>query len=428
MQRKRASGFTPLKVFRKPPTMALFQKPPKRPEPAPVKRLQGNASRPQSARELAAQALGKGVQRPRSEPTARDITVTGASLMGAPPPTSAIEVQSANPGLCSVLENAALLYASGQSQPARAMLEQGVATDHDAKLSPLAWLALFDLLQRAGDRSAFDQLAMQYVVQFERSAPAWDDAAKPAQGAKSAVGGYLAITGKLSAESASQFETLKRAIERKVPQARIDLASVTGFDDAGAKLLAEALIHARRSQFTLVLQRPEKLRAAIESMVKRGRYAGEGVWLLSLELMQWLHDQAAFDDRAIEYAIAFETSPPSWEPPPKVEGAAPAAPEGDEPAEAQVQGDMLAWSGVLLGSNAPQLSNLNEFAQGRAVVAIDMSTVERIDFVCAGALLNLINRIESQRRAVQLAGATPIVRALLLLIGISPRHFVKKAQ
>jgi hypothetical protein len=29
---------------------------------------------------------------------------------------------------------------------------------------------------------------------------------------------------------------------------------------------------------------------------------------------------------------------------------------------------------------------------------------------------------------VQIVGATPIVRALLLLIGISPRHFVKKAD
>ena len=57
-----------------------------------------------------------------------------------------------------------------------------------------------------------------------------------------------------------------------------------------------------------------------------------------------------------------------------------------------------------------------------------MTTVERIDFVCAGALLNTINRIEQQRKAVQIAGASPIIRALLLLIGISPRHFVKKAK
>jgi anti-anti-sigma regulatory factor len=410
--------------------MALFQKPPKRPEPAAPKRGGVPApARPQSARELAAQAVGKGMQRARSEPTARDITVTGASLMGAPPTTSSIEVLQANPGLCAVLENAALLYASAQAEMARKLLEQGVANDHDARLSPLAWLALFDLLQRAGDRVAFDQLAMQYVVQFERSAPAWDEAARPAAGAKGATGGYLAVTGKLTAASASQLDGLKRAIERKVPQARIDLASVTGFDEDGARLLANALALARRSEFALALLRGDKLRAAIESEVKRGRDAGEGVWLLSLELMQWFHEQAAFDDRAIEYAIAFETSPPSYEPPPQAQQAAAAEPAVDdaEPRETAVQGDMLVWNGVMAGPSAPQLAQLAEFAQGRAVVPIDMTAVERVDFVCAGALLNAINRIESQRRAVQLAGVSPIVRALLLLIGVSPRHFVKKA-
>ena len=57
-----------------------------------------------------------------------------------------------------------------------------------------------------------------------------------------------------------------------------------------------------------------------------------------------------------------------------------------------------------------------------------MTGVERVDFVCAGALLNAINRIEAQRKAVQIVGVSPIIRALLLLIGISPRHFLKKAQ
>jgi len=61
-------------------------------------------------------------------------------------------------------------------------------------------------------------------------------------------------------------------------------------------------------------------------------------------------------------------------------------------------------------------------------VPIDMSGVERIDFVCAGSLFNVINRVETQRKAVQIVGASPIIRALLLLIGISPRHFLKKPQ
>jgi hypothetical protein len=49
-------------------------------------------------------------------------------------------------------------------------------------------------------------------------------------------------------------------------------------------------------------------------------------------------------------------------------------------------------------------------------------------FRCAGALLNAISRAEAQRKSVQIIGVSPIIRALLLLIGISPRHFIKKAQ
>src|SRR5438128_8043456 len=37
-----------------------------------------------------------------------------------------IEVTEVNPGLCAVLENAALLYANGQAQQARQLLEHGV--------------------------------------------------------------------------------------------------------------------------------------------------------------------------------------------------------------------------------------------------------------------------------------------------------------
>jgi ABC-type transporter Mla MlaB component len=88
---------------------------------------------------------------------------------------------------------------------------------------------------------------------------------------------------------------------------------------------------------------------------------------------------------------------------------------------------LLVFQGVLAGAAPAALARLADFASRDAVVPVDMTRVERIDFICAGALLNAINRIEAQGKAVQILGATPIVRALLLLIGISPRHFVKKA-
>ncbi len=393
------------------------------------------APRPLSAREVAHEAQGKkGVAAwPGVEP-AVDVTVTGASLRDWSAGHSSIEVMQANPGLCGVLENAALLYAGGQLDASRELLEQGVQTDNDARQSPLAWLALFDVLQRANAKAAFERMALQYVVQFERSAPAWEEGLTTTAGPKVVAGGYIPVTGNLSSASAAQVDGLKRAIERKVPHARLDLASVTGFDDAGARLLANALAYARKHRFALTLQRQEKLQIAVNAVVKRGKDGGEGAWLLSLELLQFEQKRDAFDDRSIEYAIAFEQSPPSWEPPPVPDAVAVAVdplapgPQGtgsaDEPAG---EDEKLVFSGVLSGSTNRQLSTVAEFAQRRSVVAIDLAAVDRIDFVCAGSLLNAINRVESQRKTVQIVGATPIIRALLLLIGISPRHFLKRA-
>jgi anti-anti-sigma regulatory factor len=404
--------------------MALFSKPPiKKPAAAKAKTASVHPAAP-TARELALKAGGASAK-PKIEPVRADESITGASLTEWSAQPLAIEVAQANPGLCAVLENAALLYASGQAAAARSLLEQGVATDHDTKQSPLAWLALFDLLQRAGDRAAFDQLALQYSVQFERSAPAWEGKAAPQTSARAIAGGYVAISGQLTADSATQLEGLRRAIDKKVPRARIDFAQLGGFDDAGAKLLASALLAARRARLELAIERPQRLKAALDAAIKGGRDAGEGAWLLSLELLQWSHDQATFDERAIEYAIAFEMSPPSWEPPPLA--LAPDEPVDEAPATAGGAADAVVLSGVLTGHAGGQASHVVDFAHGRHVIPIDMSAVERIDFVCAGALLNAVNRVEGQRKSVQIVGATPIIRALLLLIGLSPRHFVKKA-
>ena len=412
--------------------MGFFSKPTiKKPPPAKPEARPATPSRPLSAHEVAANAAraGKAMDQRPVDPVANDITVGDASMMEwGSPGRSAFEVVAANPGLCEVLENAALFYASGKADLARATLEHGVHADEDARSSPLAWLALFDVLQRQGDRAAFDRAAMDYVVQFERSAPAWDERRSMAGAPKVAPAGFVQLSGRLTAESAGQIDGLHRAVAKKIAKARLDLGKVTGFDDAGARLLADALGAARAARFTLEITNPGPLRQALEAAVRQGRDGGEGAWLLSLEMMQWQNDRAPFEDRAIEFAVAFELSPPSWEPPPMTTtlGAAPGEDDGPAPAADAAPPEALHWSGEMLGPVTPQLAQLPDFALRRAVVPVDMSAVSRVDFVCAGALLNAINNVELQRKSVQIAGASPIIRALLLLIGISPRHFVKK--
>jgi anti-anti-sigma regulatory factor len=411
---------------------------PDEPKPAPelsprhdARKEAGHA--PASAHELAAQVKARPTMSLKPAPPAqqaaetrdREITVTGPHSMieWTPGLQQNILVAEANPGLCAVLENAALLYANGQAQLARNALEQGIVSDDDAKLSPLAWLALFDLLQRADDRAAFDQLALQYVVSFERSAPAWEEGGTRSHAdARPIACGYVGLTGKLASGHALQIANLLAAAQ-KLPQVRLDLGSLSGADDAGAKLLADALAQLRKRCYPLVLQHPEKIRRALDISVKQGKNAGEGYWILLLELLQWQNDRTAFEDRAIEFAVAFEVSPPSWEPP-----LATTLPAATDSAGLAENAEMLVWCGTLAGSSDPQLAKFGVFREGHHTIPIDMTAVDRIDFVCAGALLNAISRTESQRKSVQIIGASPIIRALMLLIGISPRHFIKKAQ
>lgn len=388
------------------------------------------ASRVVSARELAAAAAERHTgRRPAFEPLGES-SLRGASIIDWSTAPDAIEVQQANPGLCDALENAALMFASGQDGAARALLEQGVETDPEARQSTLAWLALLDLVQRAGDREVFDQLAMKYVLQFESSAPSWEEGAPTARGESVRGGGYIPLNGELDASSPGPLDGLRRAVEIGVPRARIDLSALTGFDEPGARSLANLLARARRAKMDLAVQRPDRLVAMLEEAVGRGREGGEGAWLLSLELLQWVHDQAKFDERALEFAVTFELSPPSWEPTAKSGPGAPASKpaagrRGAQPAVEEVE--VLELDGVLTGATPPQLADVEQFGALRDVATIDMSRVERVDFVAAGALLNAIARIEGREKALQIAGATPIVRALLLLIGVSPRHFVRRA-
>ena len=338
--------------------MALFSKPPaKKPEPVP-------APRAASARDLAAHAAGRkgGHVRPVAEPVGAN-TGEGASIIDWSPAYASIEVLKTNPGLCGVLENAALLYAGGQAAVAREQLEAGVHSDLETKQSPLAWLALFDLIQRACDREGFDKLAMEYVVQFERSAPAWEEPAAPKADINDSHGGFVALAGKLSAAGGAQWQGLRRAIETRVPQARLDLSAITSYDDGGARLLAGLLADARRARVALTIERPEKLQVLLGIAVKKGRDGGQGAWLLALELMQWRHDQAAFDDSAVDFAVAFEVSPPSWEPPPEEVAPTPAAPPvGKRGADAET----FPCAGVLVGSSAPLLNAFRFFASPRS--------------------------------------------------------------
>ena len=255
----------------------------------------------------------------------------------------------------------------------------------------------------------------------------------PVSAPKATPGGYVLLTGKLpTSATAPQLETVRRAIDKHRTNARLDFASMAAIrrrwrETAGRSARACA----QEQRCALTLQRTEKMRAALDILLRRGREAGEGPWLLALELLQFDQKQEAVRrarDRVCDRVRAVAA----------VVGAAararrrrPARRSDGEPcrrgARAESRTRRLERRADRLWRRSTSRGSPS-MRSHHAVVPIDMTDVERIDFVCAGSLLNAITRVEAQRKAVQIVGASPIIRALLLLIGISPRHFLKKPQ
>ena len=319
----------------------------------------------------------------------------------------------------SVSEEAAILYANGQTGEARECLAKAVRAGGDER----CWRMLLDLHLIDGDRAAFDALALEFAQRFECSAPAWlDPAAAAAKGASSsasktaptAPAAALTLSGKLTAASATLFEPL-RAAKPGGPALRIDLSGLAGGDAAGCRLLLQALQSLRTRKVAAELAGESTLLAGLARVTLQGaRRADPALWLLRLELLQWLGREEEFDTVALDYAVTFEESPPSFETPhaqsvrpaARATAAAPAA----HVAPPEVLGDGLAYAREL----EEWVGTLPEAAE----VRINLAGTRRIGFVAAGALLNAVMRLHAQGRSVHLDQPNALVAGLLDLMGL----------
>jgi anti-anti-sigma regulatory factor len=306
-----------------------------------------------------------------------------------------------------------------------------VVNDHEARVSMLAWLALFDVLQRMGDKTAVDDLALKFVVAFERSPPVWDDARRATRDpatteAKSQGSAFVRFSGELAMDNPG-LESFSKAIGTS-SKCRIDFSGIHSADEDASGKLAEMLRNLRRKSYSMQVQGGDALRRVLEARVRVGEPVGESYWALLLELLQWLQDSAEFEEQAVNYAISFEVSPPSWEGLTEQQVSQARIAAAEPGLSVPGASDTYVLEGVLTGPGESQVMRVREFAKDNPTLTIDCSRLERIDFVCAGALLNELEGVERAHKPIQLVSASPVVQALLLVIGIKARYFHPRLQ
>ncbi|MGB5206507.1 MAG: STAS domain-containing protein, partial [Azonexus sp.] len=222
----------------------------------------------------------------------------------------AIDVNHGAESIQSDIEQVAVIYANGQDTIVRPLLESLLGAYPGTEGLRL-WQMLFDFLQLSGDRAAFDKLSGEFVQTCEMSPPPWRQVTpKPASAGPGVA--VCELQGVLTADHPAVLSPLADALKLKRPL-RVDCSRLLGCDDEIAGRLAELLTGARRQGAVIVLDQIEGVIQPLRSRLVAGEAQNARSWLLLLELLQRHGTQEEFEQCAIDFAVTFERSPPSWE-------------------------------------------------------------------------------------------------------------------
>lgn len=322
---------------------------------------------------------------------------------------------------------AAILFSAGHTEAATALLKAEIK-DAMGRNNKQAWLMLFDLHQHAANRAEFDSVSMLFTVKFEQSPPAWQDPAEAAGDPRRTQNrerkDLFVLKPAADGELAGEIEKFGVFAESQ-GTVRLDVAKVTALTPEDATLLASALQKLRKKQLPMWFNNLESLEKVLRAAFNEGTgTAVRGYWLLLFELYILQGKMTEFEELGLEFAVAFEMSPPNWEVyvntiaqefAKSAVGTAAAAPA---PAAAVPEAG-FSMKGVLSSASGNQMAELSAHAASRTEVVVDMSKVLRIDFPFTSAFFDAVKAIQLAGKRVILTNISELNAALLEALGVN---------
>jgi anti-anti-sigma regulatory factor len=328
-----------------------------------------------------------------------DREFTESTVMG-------IDVDHGGDPVQADIEQVVVMFANGQDAPARALLEMLIRSYSGAE-GMRFWRLLFDLLQATGDRAAFEKLGVEFAETCETSPPTWRQE-KPVAPASAPGPHVFVLQGVLTGDGAQPVAELAALVGQKI-DVRVDCGKLIGCDDDVAGALAESLCLARRTGVSVSLEKVSGFMERLNDRLVAGEATRATTWLLLLELLQRHGSQETFEERAVDYAVTFELSPPSWEKLPS-QRTVPAHTLEEPHDEAHY------FSGELKNYRFDELVAIFE-AQQHTI--LDFSGVRRMDFYSAGQLVNRIAPFKAKGCDIVIRSPNHLVAELMAVVGLN---------
>jgi anti-anti-sigma regulatory factor len=324
-------------------------------------------------------------------------------------------------------QEAAVLYSANFVAPAEAILK-ALTRDPASRSNKQPWLMLFDLFEVTQNRQEYEALSMLYTVKFEQSPPAWaggaEAAADPRRSQSRDRKDFFALKPNAMGELAPEIEKFL-AFAESMGTVRLDLGKVASITASEAALLAAALLKLRRARMPMWFNNTETLEGALRAaMNERATDITRSFWLLLFELYVLLGKMEPFEELGLEYAMAFEMSPPNWEVYVNtVSAAASRSPTAPADAEATEPAAGFVLKGVISPASQNQFADLSAHAASGTELVVDMGKVMRIDFAAGAMFFEVVKAIQLAGKRVILSRLSELNAALLEAFGFN-RHAI----
>ena len=341
-------------------------------------------------------------------------------------PAGRLGSEEYNSGALPTAQEAAILYAANHPGAAASLLKTEIK-DGVGRNNKQAWLMLFDLHQIAQNRQEFDSLSMLFTVKFEQSPPVWaeggDAANDPRRNQNRERKDFFALKPSAAGELLTEIEKF-RAFTEAQGTVRLDVAKVSAITAEEALAFAKALISLRKKHTPMWFNNFEPLEKVLRAAFnERATAEQRPFWILLFEIYILLGLMDQFEELGLEFAVAFEMSPPNWEvyvnkvAADAVRDTAAAKTAATAPAAPPEAGYEL--KGVISPASSNQIAELNAYAATRPEVVVDMGKVLRVEFGFTAAFFDVVKAIQLAGKRVILTNLNEINAALLEAMGVN---------
>ncbi len=350
------------------------------------------------------------------------------------------------------LEEASIRFANGDDAGAEAGLLETLGPQGSRAQHPDTWLTLFDLYRATGQHDKFENLAIEFVGRFERSAPQWfsmpdlvQQLDRPAASGRS--NGPVADWICPSTLGIQTVAALNAALARAPMPWRLDWHNLKMIDANAVEPLCKVFHGWSTQPVQLRFIGEPQLQQVLQDETPSGvRDTPQGWWQLRMEALRVMHQPDEFELTALDFCVTYEVSPPDWDSArcdykaldPR--GAAMAgqtiigdvfrdsthsgisAMEGDSETDGNSQTTHLfavELAGQIQGDAIEVLNTLEAKLMGADIMVISCAKLIRVDFSAAGTLLNWVSARQAEDRAVQFTEVNRLVAAFFNVIGIT---------